>query len=361
MDCYIGLMSGTSIDAIDAVLVDFAHNPPRCLATYTHSWPLALQNTLLELSQTAPTDIPLATLAPLNRTVGELLAAAALGVWAKGKGTQIKAIGSAGQTLYHSPNSQPAYTYQLGDASTLAELTTIPVVSDFRLRDVAAGGQGAPLAPLFHQAFFAHHEETRVIVNIGGIANITVLIPHQPVIGFDTGPGNALLNAWIFHHYQRSRDEAGQWASQGKVNTQLLNDLLQDPYFAKPAPKSTGRDYFNDIWLKNYITNNDLPPEDVQATLLALTVQTIVNAITPYQPQRVLVCGGGVHNPPLMNGLQKGLNCPVNTTQTAGIEPDWLEAMGFAWLAKQRLEQRLVDTTAITGAQHPLILGSITL
>jgi anhydro-N-acetylmuramic acid kinase len=225
---------------------------------------------------------------------------------------------------------------------------------------MAAGGQGAPLAPAFHQAVFYHAQEHRIVLNIGGIANITVLPTDNTVIGFDTGPGNALLDAFIQQQQGVKMDVQGAWAQRGQVQVELLKRLLGDPYFSLPAPKSTGRDYFNLDWLQSHLTEQSFRPEAIQATLCQLTIDTIVQAVEPYHPQRLLVCGGGVHNPVLMNGLtQKLPYCQVESTLAHGIDPDWVEAMCFAWLAKQRLEGQPGNLPTVTGARQAVVLGGI--
>jgi anhydro-N-acetylmuramic acid kinase len=364
MRLFIGLMSGTSIDAIDAVLVDLSDGPLHILAVHSHPWPLALRETLLTLSQNTREHSTLHDIAPLDIKVGELFAQAALALLEKSK-TQpqhICAIGSPGQTLYHHPDGSPPYTWQLGDPNVIAQLTGIPTVADFRRRDIAAGGQGAPLAPAFHNARFRHKQENRVVLNIGGIANITVLPSDETeaVIGFDTGPGNALLDAYIFQQQQLRVDKQGAWAATGQVDWPLLETMLADPYFAKPAPKSTGRDYFNLNWLTQYTQNLSLPPQNIQATLCQLTVTTITQTVLPYRPQRLLVCGGGVHNQLLMKGLAQDLpDCIVESTQEVGLNPDLVEAVCFAWLAQQRLAGQPANLPSVTGASQAVMLGGI--
>jgi len=367
MNLYIGLMSGTSVDGIDAALVEFNPTQPLPLlkATHYHPWPLALRDQLLYLSQQTRELSTLHEVATLDIQVGELFAQAVLALLKQANlvAKQITAIGSPGQTLYHQPNAYPPYTWQLGDPNVIAQLTEIPTVADFRRRDVAAGGQGAPLTPAFHQAAFRSAQETRVVLNIGGIANITVLPedPQLPVIGFDTGPGNALLDAHIYQHQQIRVDNNGAWAARGQVQVALLQSLLSDSYFTKPAPKSTGRDYFNLDWLGRYlVTSSSYSPIDIQATLSRLTIESITQAVLPYSPARLLVCGGGVHNSYLMNGLATQLSgCVVESTLHHGIDPDWVEAVSFAWFAQQRLAQQPNNLPSVTGARTKVVMGGI--
>ena len=364
MNLFIGLMSGTSVDSIDAVLVDFSDTNIQLQAVHSHPWPLLLRETLLTLSQQIPEQSTLHDIARLDIQTGELFAEATLALLEKSNilPSQVCAIGSPGQTLYHHPVGTPPYTWQVGDPNIIAQRTGITTIADFRRRDVAAGGQGAPLAPALHNALLRHSQEDRIVLNIGGIANITVLPADSdlPVIGFDTGPGNALLDAHIQQHRQLPLDKQGAWAASGQVQPTLLNSLLADPYFTRPTPKTTGRDYFNLNWLTRYTATVAYQPEDIQATLAQLTITSIAQAISHYNPQRLLVCGGGVHNPLLMKGLSQQLpHCVVESTATQGIDPDWVEALTFAWLAKQRLEQQPSNLPSVTGAQQAVILGGI--
>jgi len=364
MRLFIGLMSGTSVDAIDVVLVDLANDQVHLLATHLHPWPLPLRDTLLTLSQQTREHSTLHDIATLDVKVGELFAEATLALLAESKtpSEQICAIGSPGQTLYHHPDGTPPYTWQLGDPNVIAQLTGIPTVADFRRRDIAAGGQGAPLATAFHNALFRDPQENRVVLNIGGIANITVLPADQTeaVIGFDTGPGNALLDAYAFQQQQLRIDKQGAWAALGQADRALLEAMLADPYFAKPIPKSTGRDYFNLNWLSQHIKGLSLGPEDIQATLCQLTVTSIAQAVLLYSPQRLLVCGGGVHNPLLMNGLAQHLpDCVVESTMAASLDPDLVEAVCFAWLAQRRLDGQPGNLPSVTGARQAVVLGGI--
>jgi anhydro-N-acetylmuramic acid kinase len=364
MRLFIGLMSGTSVDAIDAVLVDLADEQVHILAVHSHPWPLSLRDTLLTLSQHTREHSTLHDIATLDVKVGELFAEASLALLAESKTPteQICAIGSPGQTLYHHPDGTPPYTWQLGDPNVIAQLTGIPTVADFRRRDIAAGGQGAPLAPAFHNALFRSRQENRVVLNIGGIANITVLPADETeaVIGFDTGPGNALLDAYVFQQQHLRIDKQGAWAALGQADRALLEAMLTDPYFAKPIVKSTGRDYFNLNWLSHHTKGLSIGPVDIQATLCQLTVTSIAQAVLPYSPQRLLVCGGGVHNPLLMSGLAQHLpDCVVESTMAVGLDPDLVEAVCFAWLAQRRLDGLAGNLPSVTGARQAVVLGGI--
>ncbi len=362
---YIGLISGTSADAIDAVLIQTA--PWQLLASYAHPLPPDYRQAILTLSQSNAPVYPY-QIAQLDQRSADLYAEA-VNILLQQAGipaAQIQAIGSHGQTLYHlapqqATAEQTPFTWQIGDPNRLAYRSGIPVVADFRRKDMAAGGQGAPLVPAFHAALFRDRQENRVILNTGGIANITVLPAEttQAVLGFDTGPANALMDAWILRHLGKSYDEKGNWAKTGKVQTDLLEACLSDPYFALAAPKSTGRDYFNLSWLEKYLPNN-AAPQDVQATLLQLSISSILDAVRPHRPHRLLVCGGGAHNAYFMQQLQAQLaDIPVASTAQYGLAPDWVEACCFAWLAQQRIKGVAGNLPSVTGAAKALVLGGL--
>lgn len=364
---YIGLMSGTSMDAVDAALVDLSRPSPRLLACESRPYPEDIRKRLGELCQT-PGTATLDEAMTLDVQLGRLFAAAATAVIEQASLTQadIRAIGSHGQTLYHAPGGDTPFTLQIADPNIIAELTGITTVADFRRRDIAAGGAGAPFAPLFHDVCFRRAGEERVVLNIGGIANITYLPGDTalPASGFDTGPGNTLMDGWIAHSQGRSMDKDGQWAAGGQVHSELLEILLADAYFRSPPPKSTGREYFNLSWLNRALKQSapSLPPQDVQATLCELTAYSISNAIHRFTPacQRLIVCGGGAHNTTLMRRLAELMDpCPVVNSDACGLPPDWVEAAAFAWLAQQTLEGRAMDLRAITGARHAVVLGGI--
>lgn len=361
---YIGLMSGTSLNGVDAVLLEFDQNHLHLVGTLSEAFPDDLYQALQQL--VTEQRVSLAALSRIEHrlalaytdAVQQLLAAAGM------TASQITAIGCHGQTIYHDPDSEQRNSIQLGDPSYLAEHTGITVVADFRRRDMAAGGQGAPMVPAFHAALFRSSEKARVVVNLGGIANITVLPrdPGLPVIGFDTGPGNTLLDQWIQQHQHRSYDKAGEWAAGGQIVDSVLHTLQADPYFAKLPPKSTGREYFNLAWLHKLVKTDQYRAQDIQATLTELTCQSVAQAIRQYasDTQEVFVCGGGAHNIFLMQRLASSLHpIQVQSTQVAGLHPEWVEAAAFAWLAKQTLHNKPGNLTSVTGARHPVILGGV--
>ena len=358
---FLGLISGTSVDGIDAALVSF--EPKLTLhAGRTLAMPADLAREVLRVSQ-ADARIDLDELGALDTRLGAAFAAAANElIDASGiDRARIAAIGSHGQTLRHRPGTDAPFTMQLGDASIIAERTGISTVADFRRRDVAAGGQGAPLVPAFHAAIFRAADETRAVLNIGGIANLT-LLGAGAVRGFDTGPGNGLMDAWCLRHRGERFDRGGTFAASGRVDGSLLARLLAEPWFALPPPKSTGRDQFHLDWLETALAANPLPPEDVQATLCELTVRTIADALQRTQPatERVLVCGGGVHNATLLARLGGALpGVRVESTAAHGVDPDLVEAMAFAWLARETLAGRPGNLPDVTGAHGLRVLGAI--
>jgi anhydro-N-acetylmuramic acid kinase len=362
---FIGLMSGTSMDAADAALVDFSAGKSKLIATHRTPLTAELRAALLALCIPGPNEIE--RMAELDARLGELFAEAALALLKKSgvNAIEVLAIGSHGQTVRHQPTGPYPFSLQIGNPALIAQRTGITTVADFRRADIAAGGQGAPLVPAFHNAVFRSSGHNRVIVNIGGIANITILPKDakQPVTGFDTGPGNVLLDAWAERHLGKRMDEDGRFAATGKTHEGLLADLLSDSYFALAPPKSTGREHFNitrlDAALKSY---SKLSAQDVQATLCELTAASIASAIQKYAPatNEVLVCGGGAHNTHLMQHLRACLSrCSVESTEKYGINPDWMEAMAFAWLAKQTLEGKPGNLPSVTGAKRAVVLGGV--
>ena len=366
---FIGLMSGTSLDGVDVALVEFNSNDStasgqvRLLNTHFLAYPASLRAQILALQY--PTANELETTALMGNTLAKLYAEAINQLLAKInlKPQQITAIGCHGQTIRHQPQliDGIGFTLQIGNPALLAELTGITVVADFRSRDIAAGGQGAPLVPAFHQAMFASSKMSRAIINIGGIANITFL-KNNNVLGFDSGPGNMLLDAWIKQHQNLDYDANGGWASTGHVIAPLLEAMLADPYFALSPPKSTGRDLFNDQWLSKKISGQHYPAQDVARTLVALTAHTIVDSLQHYcgSVDEVYLCGGGAHNSLLRSSLQTLLaDVRVESTDILGVGVDWLEAIAFAWLAKQTLDKKTANLPEVTGAKGARILGAI--
>ena len=360
MALYIGVMSGTSLDGMDIALIELGASI-KLLASHYTPMPPSLRAELLSLCASGPDEVARCAIAE-NHWV-EL---AAQGVHALLTQQQlspqdIRAIGSHGQTIRHEPAL--GYTVQIGNPALLAELTGICVVGDFRRRDVAAGGQGAPLVPAFHEALFTHESGYRAVLNVGGFSNLSLITPAEPVAGFDCGPGNVLLDAWIQDTRGDLYDRSGQWAASGRVEPALLNTLLSDPFFKTQGPKSTGREVFNLNWLKHHLFSLPaFPAEDIQATLLELTALTIVDSLQSAQPHtdELLVCGGGAHNTALMTRLASLLpQTRVNSTQVKGVDPDWVEAMAFAWLAHCCLENIPTNRPSVTGARGLRILGAI--
>lgn len=362
---YIGLMSGTSIDGIDAGLVDFSSGHPEFIAFEYHPFPDRIRTELTEITS-SDHPVLLKNIGKLDTQLGSLFAQSAQSLIAKAgfSASDITAIGSHGHTLFHAPELPNPFCLQIGDPNIIAQLTGITTVADFRRRDIAAGGQGAPLVPAFHQALFGYPGEHRVIANIGGIANITIL-PNdssKPVIGFDTGPGNTLMDTWIKKHRGSHFDHNGDWARTGQVNKHLLSILKADTYFKSAAPKSTGKEYFSLGWLTKHLREfSEQKPEDVQACLCLLTAETICDAIRDYAPStdKVFVCGGGARNSYLLEKIQENLNCAVFSTEEYHLHPDHVEAIAFAWLARQTMNSLPGNLMSVTGAKQPVILGGI--
>ena len=355
----IGLMSGTSLDGVDAVLADFSDKLPRTLATFWLPYPTTIRQQALKLQSAQHDEIHAAAL--LANELARCYAQAVHEVLGGAGATaaQVAAIGCHGQTIRHRPAN--GYSVQLNNPALLAELCGIAVVADFRSRDIAAGGQGAPLVPAFHAAAFGDPTRHRVILNVGGIANLTDLNPGQAVRGFDCGPGNLLMDAWIERHQGQRYDEAGRWATQGQALAELLRSLLADGFFSASPPKSCGRDEFNIAWLECRLAGSERP-EDVQATLLELTALSATQAIGRWcgSPDQLFVCGGGAHNQALMARLQWHLpDCRVASTDSFGQAPDWVEALAFAWLAWRTLRGEPGNLAEVTGASGPRVLGAI--
>ncbi len=357
-ELYIGLMSGTSLDGIDAVLADLGANNARVIAHCHRAFGADLRAELLALSQTGNDELRRAAL-----TANELTRAYAAAVRAlldtNSAARPVTAIGCHGQTVRHRPAD--GYTTQLMNGALLAELAGIDVVCDFRSRDIAAGGQGAPLVPAFHHAIFSHKDAHRVIVNIGGIANLTDLPPAGAVTGFDCGPGNLLLDAWAQRHLQQPFDRGGAWAASGHVIPSLLGKLLGDPYFRRAPPKSAGRENFNPGWLTDRLMGDEVPA-DVQATLLALTAQNIAVAIATFclGAREIFLCGGGARNTALVGLLAIAVGPrTVAVTDALGVNAEHVEAAAFAWLARQTLRSLPGNLPSVTGARDARVLGAI--
>jgi len=362
-DLYIGLMSGTSLDAVDAVITRFDANPI-VLASVAHPFPEGLRHRLQQFI-VQPEATSLDDLGHAGRELAATYAEAVAAVLraAQLNSQDIRAIGCHGQTLRHNPNGPSGFTLQLGDAAALAITSGIAVVSDFRSADIALGGQGAPLVPAFHQAVFGIEGTSRAIVNMGGIANITALQANGDIVGCDTGPGNTLLDLWCEQHTGKRHDANGAWAASGSVNDDLLGMLLTDPFFAAPPPKSTGREHFNRTWLQRFLDSapNQIEAADVQATLVELTAVSIADVAADIADgSEIYLCGGGASNSYLVSRIAVALpGAKVSTTATLGIDPDMVEAAAFAWLARARLNHEPGNVTSITGASRPAILGAL--
>ncbi|RMF98970.1 MAG: anhydro-N-acetylmuramic acid kinase [Gammaproteobacteria bacterium] len=361
---FIGLISGTSRDGVDAVLVRFGDHRCELLASRCRPYPEALSGWLTAVLE-QPQRTPIDQLGALHTELAQVFADAThelldvAGVPARA----VRAIGSHGQTIRHRPDLPHGFSLQLGDPGTLAVLTGIPVVADFRTADMAAGGQGAPLAPAFHRWAFASPEENRAVLNLGGIANVTLLPREGPVLGFDTGPANALLDLWIREQRGEPYDDGGRWAAGGNVDQALLRACLQEAFFQRPPPKSTGLELFNRRWLAARLAaaGERTSPRDVQATLAELTAITVARPLQAAgPPERLLVCGGGVHNPDLLARIAARLpGTVVESSDCLGIAPDWVEACAFAWLARERLAERPGNLPQVTGARVAVPLGGV--
>ncbi|EMB4325414.1 anhydro-N-acetylmuramic acid kinase [Pluralibacter gergoviae] len=359
---FIGVMSGTSLDGVDVVLAAIDDHVVAQQASLSYPVPLALKEAILAICQGQ--QLTLSQYGQLDTRLGHLFADAVLALMQQERlsANDVVAIGCHGQTVWHEPDGDAPHTLQIGDNNIIAARTGVTVVGDFRRRDIALGGQGAPLVPAFHHALLAHPVERRIVLNIGGIANLSLLFPGQPVKGHDTGPGNMLMDAWIWRQRGKPYDKDAEWASSGKVVLPLLQDMLSDPWFALPAPKSTGREYFNYGWLERQLARYPaLAGQDVMATLTELTAVIISEqALLSGGCERLLVCGGGSRNPLLMARLACLLpGTEVTTTDEAGVSGDDMEALAFAWLAWRTLEGLPGNLPAVTGASAPTILGAI--
>ena len=361
---YIGLMSGTSIDSVDVIAATFEQDGFTLLETHSHNIPDHLKLSIQYLCQPGNDTVQL--YAETDQQLGELFGQAALAIMNKMgvSSDQVRAIGSHGQTVRHSAPGQGniAFSQQIGDPNIIAVRTGCVVAADFRRKDMALGGHGAPLVPAFHRELFSASHQNRVIVNIGGIANITVLPAEGPCIGFDTGPGNLLLDSWCNRHQGKEYDDNGQWAAGGICNQDLLTQLKSHRFFALAAPKSTGRESFHSVWLDEQLSL--LPamnPQDIQATLVQLTAETIADEINSLDVSidEVFVCGGGAFNGTLMANLNAALTASVASTAVLGLDPNWVEACAFAWLAKQRVEGGTGNISGVTGAERETVLGAL--
>ena len=355
------------MDGIDAALVEFGDHRCEIRATLSMQYPDELRSALLEASRT-PGECTVDVIGKLDHWIGACFRDAALALLKASNisAKEVAAIGSHGQTLRHQPHAARPFTLQIGDPNIIAAGTGITTVADFRRADVALGGEGAPLTPAFHRWLFADPEADRAIVNIGGIANVTLLPASSPgVAGFDTGPGNTLLDSMARQNLDKPYDEDGAWAAAGTASGELLQEMLSDKYFELPPPKSTGFEYFNTDWLNAKISSlgKTAPMAvDIQATLAELSARTIASAILENTPGtiEVLVCGGGVHNQDLVQRLTTCLaGSTVKSTESFGLHPDWVEAAAFAWLAGRRLEGKPGNIPAVTGASRPAVLGAV--
>lgn len=358
---FIGLMSGTSMDGTDAVLVDLDCRPPKTLAHFHAPYSPDTSALLDQLVNNVGTPD---NIGEADTRIGEHFAQCVLTLLAQHQlpATAVRAIGSHGQTIRHQPESRACFTLQLGDPNVIAERTGIDVVADFRRRDMAAGGQGAPLAPAFHHWCFSHPDQDRAIINIGGMANLTWLPAQGDVLGCDTGPGNRLMDLWCQRHQGQPFDKGGHWADSGQVIPELLQSMLQDRYFQRCGPRSTGRETFNEQWLLAHL--KPLPiaaPEDVQRTLLALTATTITQSLHQAgSPQELYICGGGAFNQALMRELETRVApCEVTSTQSLGLDPQAVEGAAFAWLAMRHLQGLSGNFPAVTGARGYRVLGAL--
>lgn len=360
---FVGTMSGTSMDGVDAVLVDFSAAKPVILGH--HYVPLSdpLRAVLRHVAQPQG-GITLAEFAALDAAMGTLIGTAVVDLLkaCSTSSRSVRAIGSHGQTIFHAPQAPTRTSLQIGNPNIVSQVTGITTVADFRRRDVAAGGQGAPLVPAFHRHVFASSSENRVIVNIGGIGNITVLpLDSDHILGFDTGPGNCFLDMWCERINNAKYDDQGAWARTGKANQALLSAMLSDPFLAQSPPKSTGKEYFNAQWLTARLAKINDTPQNVQATLAEFTARSIVDAIKLWAPatDKIFVCGGGAHNAYLLERIAALSSLPVETTAQLGVEPTLVEAAAFAWLAMQTLERKPGNLVSVTGAAQPVVLGGI--
>lgn len=359
---FIGMLSGTSRDGVDAVLVNFSRDGMRILHAVCVQYPPALRQKLDQLLATGKA--PAKDLASaLDDQLGQFFARVAHNLVSEAgmEMRDITAIGSHGQNVWHQPVGDQPVSLQLGNPAIIARNTNSVTVGNFRSADVEVGGQGAPLAPLLHLEIFRSDQEDRAVLNIGGISNLTLLPASGGVSGCDTGPGNCLMDAWCMRHLQKSYDENGRWAATGSIDEALLQRMLEDPYFQKSPPKSTGLEHFSENWLDAMLGEQELAPADVQASLTELTARSIADSLRATgSARRVMVCGGGTHNSYLLRRLAANLpQIIVETTHRYGVDPDWVEGLLFAWLARERLQHKKQNTPPITGARKPVLLGDV--
>lgn len=366
-ELFIGLMSGTSMDGIDAALVEFSQDDIKLIAQHSHTLPITLTQKLklltldspeanIDMLGSADTELGLV----FSDAVNQLLTKASI------EASQITAIGSHGHTVRHRPDLKSNFSMQIGDANRISFLTGITTIADFRRKDMAAGGEGAPLAPAFHQQVFRSNNENRAVLNIGGIANLTYLAADMttPCLGFDTGPGNTLMDAWIFKHKNMAYDKDGQWAASSKADKSLVSQLMKDKFVLSTPPKSSGREHYHLPWLEQHLTQyTQLNNSEIQSSLSQFTCDSIIYAIENHLPEKIktlIVCGGGTHNKHLMNQLKHKLaDVSVESSENYGVAPDWVEAIAFAWLARQTLQHLPGNIPSVTGASQSLVLGAI--
>lgn len=363
---FLGIMTGTSLDGVDVALLDiFEDSPPTLVQFIELPYPTHLRARVETLLDTAPT-VSLDLLMTVHRSLGEGYARAALEALAQWqiRADTITAIGCHGQTLWHQPSETPGFSLQLGCGATIAAMTGITTVTDFRSGDIAAGGEGAPLAPAFHAMLAGPRTAVTAFLNLGGIANITLVPPGQDpagILGFDVGPANTLLDTWCLRHQGTRFDAGGNWARTGAPDELLLRYMLSDPYFGRPAPKSTGREYFNLAWVDRFLAHQKpIKPADVQATLVELTAKTVADCVARLGGEaQMYVCGGGARNSFLIERIRSLISIPLWSTSELGICPDAMEAAAFAWLASRRLEGKPSNLPTVTGANHSVPLGAI--